>query len=83
MKELFEKAVEDSKNLPEKPSNDTLLTLYSLYKQSVEGDNNNEPPANPFDFVSRAKYDAWMSQKGKTQEEAMSEYIALVEKLKS
>jgi acyl-CoA-binding protein len=83
MKELFEKAVEDSKNLPEKPSNDTLLTLYSLYKQSVEGDNNNEPPANPFDFVSRAKYDAWMSQKGKTEEEAMSEYIALVEKLKS
>ena len=83
MKELFEKAVEDSKNLPEKHSNDTLLTLYYLYKQSVEGDNNNEPPANPFDFVSRAKYDAWMSQKGKTQEEAMSEYIALVEKLKS
>ncbi len=82
MKELFEKAVEDSKNLKERPSNDTLLNLYSLYKQATEGDNDNDPPANPFDFVSKAKYEAWMSQKGKTQEQAMSDYIALIEKLK-
>jgi diazepam-binding inhibitor (GABA receptor modulating acyl-CoA-binding protein) len=82
MKELFEKAVEDSKNLKERPSNDTLLNLYSLYKQATEGDNDNDPPANPFDFVSKAKYEAWLSQKGKTQEQAMSDYIALIEKLK-
>ena len=82
MKELFEKAVEDSKNLKDRPSNDTLLNLYSLYKQATEGDNDNDPPANPFDFVSKAKYEAWMSQKGKTQEEAMADYIALIEKLK-
>lgn len=82
MKELFEKAVEESKNLKERPSNDTLLNLYSLYKQATEGDNDNDPPANPFDFVSKAKYEAWLSQKGKTQEQAMSDYIALIEKLK-
>ena len=82
MKELFEKAVEDSKNLKERPSNDTLLNLYSLYKQATEGDNDNDPPANPFDFVSKAKYEAWMSQKGKTEDQAMTEYIALIEKLK-
>jgi diazepam-binding inhibitor (GABA receptor modulating acyl-CoA-binding protein) len=82
MKELFEKAVEDSKNLKERPSNDTLLNLYSLYKQATEGDNDNDPPANPFDFVSKAKYEAWMSQKGKTQDQAMTDYIALIEKLK-
>jgi diazepam-binding inhibitor (GABA receptor modulator, acyl-CoA-binding protein) len=82
MKDLFEKAVEDSKNLAERPSNDTLLNLYSLYKQATEGDNDNDPPANPFDFVSKAKYEAWMLQKGKTKEEAMSDYIALIEKLK-
>lgn len=82
MKELFEKAVEDSKNLKERPSNDTLLNLYSLYKQATEGDNDNDPPANPFDFVSKAKFEAWLSQKGKTQEQAMSDYIALIEKLK-
>ena len=82
MKELFEKAVEESKNLKDRPSNDTLLNLYSLYKRATEGDNDNDPPANPFDFVSKAKYEAWMSQKGKTQEEAMADYIALIEKLK-
>jgi diazepam-binding inhibitor (GABA receptor modulator, acyl-CoA-binding protein) len=82
MKELFEKAVEDSKNLKERPSNDTLLNLYSLYKQATEGDNDNDPPANPFDFVSKAKYEAWMSQKGKTHDQAMTDYIALIEKLK-
>ena len=82
MKELFEKAVEDSKKLKERPSNDTLLNLYSLYKQATEGDNDNDPPANPFDFVSKAKYEAWMSQKGKTKDQAMTDYIALIEKLK-
>lgn len=82
MKELFEKAVEESKGLSEKPSNETLLILYSLYKQATEGDNNTEPPSNPFDFVSRAKYEAWANVKGKTKEEAMSEYVALISKLK-
>ena len=82
MKDLFEKAVAESKELTERPSNETLLILYSLYKQATEGDNENEPPANPFDFVSKAKYEAWLGLKGKTQEEAMSEYIDLVNKLK-
>lgn len=82
MKELFEKAVEESKGLSEKPSNETLLILYSLYKQATEGDNNTEPPSNPFDFVSRAKYEAWANVKGKTKEEAMSDYVTLISKLK-
>ena len=82
MKELFEQAVEDSKNLSERPSNDTLLNLYSLYKQSTEGDNTTDPPSNPFDFVAKAKYEAWMGVKGKTKEEAMADYIALINKLK-
>jgi diazepam-binding inhibitor (GABA receptor modulator, acyl-CoA-binding protein) len=82
MKELFEKAVADSKTLPEKPSNNTLLTLYSLYKQATEGDVNTDPPSNPFDFVSKAKYEAWNSLKGKTKEDAMQDYIQLVNGLK-
>ena len=32
LKKTFEKAVADSKNLPEKPDNATLLKIYSLYK---------------------------------------------------
>ena len=83
LKEEFEKAVADSKNLAEKPDNQTLLQLYSLYKQSTEGDINTEPPSNPFDFVAKAKYEAWAGLKGKSVEEAMKEYVALVQKLKS
>jgi acyl-CoA-binding protein len=82
LKEQFEKAVADSKNLPAKPDNMTLLQLYSLYKQSSEGDVNAEAPSNPFDFVAKAKYEAWSSLKGKTKEVAMNEYVELVEKLK-
>lgn len=83
LKEQFEKAAADSKTLSEKPSNDTLLQLYSLYKQATEGDVNTDPPSNPFDFVNKAKYEAWSGLKGKTKEAAMGEYVALVGKLKS
>ena len=82
LQELFEQAAAESKTLPEKPSNETLLQLYSLYKQSTEGDNNTEPPSNPFDFVAKAKYEAWLGIKGKPKEAAMQEYIHLVNKLK-
>lgn len=78
----FEKAVADSKTLSERPSNETLLQLYSLYKQATEGDVNVDAPANPFDFVSRAKYEAWSSLQGKSKEEAMQEYVQLINKLK-
>jgi diazepam-binding inhibitor (GABA receptor modulating acyl-CoA-binding protein) len=83
LKEQFEKAVADSKNLSEKPGNDTLLKLYSLYKQATEGDVTADPPSNPFDFVAKAKYDAWLGLKGKSNDEAMNDYIALVNKLRS
>lgn len=83
LKELFEQAVANSKLLSEKPSNEVLLQLYSLYKQSTEGDVNTDPPSNPFDFVNKAKHEAWSALKGKAKDTAMEEYIALVEKLKS
>lgn len=81
--ELFQQAVSDSKGLNERPSNDTLLQLYSLYKQATEGDIQVDPPANPFDFVSRAKYDAWEKLKGTGKEEAKKMYIELVNKLRN
>ena len=82
LKDQFEKAVKERKELPSKPSKETLLKLYSLYKQGTEGDVNTEPPANPFDFVNKAKHEAWSSVKGKTKDDAMKEYVALVEQLK-
>ncbi len=82
LKEQFEQAVAESKNLPAKPDNDTLLQLYSLYKQGTDGDINTEAPTNPFDFVGKAKYDAWASIKGKTKDAAMEEYVSLINRLK-
>jgi len=79
---LFEEAVANSKTLSEKPGNDILLQLYALYKQSTEGDVNIDAPANPFDFVAKAKYNAWEEQKGKSKETAMQTYVDLVAKLK-
>ncbi len=83
LKDLFENAKADSKNLPAKPDNETLLQLYALYKQGTAGDVNIEAPTNPFDFVGKAKHEAWAVVKGKTIEVAMEEYVALVEKLKN
>jgi len=82
IKAAFETAIAESKSLSEKPSNETLLQLYSLYKQSTAGDVSGEAPSNPFDFVNKAKYDAWAALKGKTSEESMQQYIDLVNKLK-
>jgi acyl-CoA-binding protein len=82
LKEQFEKATADSKTLSQKPDNEILLKLYSLYKQATEGDVNTEPPANAFDFVNKAKHQAWSEQKGKSKDSAMQEYIDLVNKLK-
>jgi acyl-CoA-binding protein len=82
LQQLFEKAVADSKTLSEKPGNDILLKLYSLYKQATEGDASEEGPSNPFDFVGKAKHEAWSSLKGKTKDAAMHEYVDLVEGLK-
>ncbi len=82
LKAQFEQAVAESKALPAKPSNETLLLLYSLYKQATEGNAPDEGPSNPFDFVAKAKHNAWSEQKGKTGETAMNEYISLVDKLK-
>ena len=77
----FEKAVADSKNLPEKPDNATLLQIYALYKQATVGDVDGKRPGFT-DMVGRAKWDAWNELKGKSADEAMQEYIDLIESLK-
>ena len=78
----FEQAVERSKTLTERPSNDVLLQLYGLYKQGSEGDITTERPGG-FDFKNIAKWEAWNKQKGKPTEEARTEYVQLVNKLAS
>jgi diazepam-binding inhibitor (GABA receptor modulator, acyl-CoA-binding protein) len=80
LKAKFEDAGARSKNLPERPSNEVMLQLYSLYKQGTEGDVNTERPSG-FDFVGAAKYDAWEKLKGISKEDARNKYIALVNEL--
>jgi diazepam-binding inhibitor (GABA receptor modulator, acyl-CoA-binding protein) len=80
--ERFTAAVANSKTLSEKPDNETLLQLYSLYKQATEGDNTDAGPSNPFDFVAKFKHEAWEKLKGMTKDTAMEQYADLVEKLK-
>ncbi len=82
LNEKFAKAQEDSKNLDERPDNETLLSLYALYKQATAGDAPAEGPSNPFDIVGKAKHDAWAKLKGTGTEDAQEKYVALVEKLK-
>ncbi|MDI1355788.1 MAG: acyl-CoA-binding protein [bacterium] len=78
--EKFNAAKEKVHHLPKKPSNEVLLNLYSLNKQATVGEVNVEAP-KMFDFIGAAKYNAWKSRAGMSKEEAMSQYIALVEKL--
>ena len=76
----FESAVTRSKELTKRPSNEELLQLYALYKQATEGDVSGDRPGG-FDFKAISKYDAWAELKGKSKDQAKSDYIALVEKL--
>ena len=76
----FKQAEADVKKLSKRPSNDTLLELYGLYKQATVGDVTGSRPGM-LDMVGRAKYDAWAKLKKTGQEDAMKKYIALVEKL--
>ncbi len=81
LKAAFLAAVADSKQLPEKPDNMTLLKIYALYKQATEGDVEGKRPGFG-DLVGRAKFDAWAGVKGLGTDEAMQQYTDLIESLK-
>ncbi len=82
LKRRFEAAQSAAKSLRDKPDNDTLLELYSYFKQATEGDISASRPGS-FEFVARAKYDAWAARKGMSREVAMRGYVKLVEHLQS
>ncbi|MEJ7647322.1 MAG: acyl-CoA-binding protein [Chryseolinea sp.] len=78
----FESASARSKQFSKRPSNEELLQLYALFKQATSGDASGDRPGG-FDFKEIAKFDAWAELKGKSKDDAMKEYIELVEKLES
>lgn len=61
--------------------NTFFIKFYGLFKQATIGDCNIEKPGL-FDFVARAKYDAWNSFHGIGFRDARNLYIAAVEALK-
>uniref|UniRef100_A0A3Q4HVV6 Acyl-CoA-binding protein n=1 Tax=Neolamprologus brichardi TaxID=32507 RepID=A0A3Q4HVV6_NEOBR len=77
----FDEAAAEVKQLKAKPTDEEMLQIYSLFKQATVGDVNTSRPGM-FDFTGKAKWDAWEKQKGKSNENAMNEYISLVEELK-
>lgn len=78
----FEAATVASKMLKKAPDNETLLALYSLYKQASVGDVSGERPG-ALDMINRAKFDAWTGRKGMASEDAMRAYIEVVDRLKA
>ena len=58
--------------------NETLLTLYALFKQASVGDANGGRPGM-VDLRGRAKYDAWAKRAGMARDAAKAAYIAAVE----
>lgn len=81
LKARFEQAAQEAQQLPKRPDNDVLLKLYALYKQGTAGDVSGARPGI-LDMTGRLKYDAWAKLKGTDSDQAMTEYIALVERLK-
>lgn len=80
--EDFEKASKEVHSLKSRPSNDTLLQLYGLFKQGSEGDVSGKKPGM-LDIKGRKKYEAWENLKGMDSNTAKEKYISLVNELLS
>jgi acyl-CoA-binding protein len=76
----FQQATERVKTLTNKPSDETMLQLYGLYKQATVGDVNTDRPSF-WDLVGKAKWDSWDSYKGLSMDDAKTRYTDLVQHL--
>lgn len=76
----FDEAANSVKNLIQKPTNEELLELYGLFKHTNFGDNNTKKPS-AFWLKERAKWESWLTHKGKAITETETLYIELVKKL--
>ena len=82
IQESFENAIKEANSFTKRPSNENLLLIYSLYKQATEGDNETERPGG-IEFKAAAKCNAWKKLKGMSKEDAMKQYIDLINRLKT
>lgn len=75
----FEEAVAYVKNSKHNPNitDDDRLEFYKYYKQATLGDCT-DPMPSMFAFSDRAKWQAWNSVKGMSQDEARAMYVQMV-----
>merc|ERR1712093_709598 len=81
----FKKAVEDSRKLQAKPSDDELLELYGLFKQGTRDPPFEETKApGMFELKEKAKRNAWQKlvDEKVSAEDAQQRYVKLVNDLK-
>lgn len=78
----FENAMNQVKLLKKDPGNEVKLRLYALYKQATDGPCN-MPKPGVFDFVNKAKWDAWSALGSLPKETARQDYVDLVSSLSS
>ena len=77
----FDAAAEQARtDLPSSLSNDVKGQIYGLYKQATEGNVQGSRPSF-LQLTAQAKYDAWKKVEGTSKEEAMKQYITLIESL--
>ncbi|CAF3953422.1 unnamed protein product [Rotaria magnacalcarata] len=84
LQEKFNAAVKAIQRLPNdgtfQPSNEMKLTFYGLYKQATAGPCN-EPRPSLFNYINRAKWDAWDKCRSMSKEAAMTAYIDEIRKI--
>lgn len=76
----FNTAKDKVTNLSNEPDNTTKLELYALFKQATVG-KCNAPKPGAFDFVGKAKWQAWNDLSSYSQEDAQLKYIDVVKNL--
>ncbi|MGE4070669.1 MAG: acyl-CoA-binding protein [Lysobacterales bacterium] len=80
LQQKFDCARVASEHLSERPDYMTMLKIHALYQQGSVGDVQGMRPG-PADMSGRAKFDSWAELKGTSKDDAMGEYIALIDEL--
>ncbi|XP_065361077.1 acyl-CoA-binding protein homolog isoform X3 [Calliphora vicina] len=75
----FATATQKAKSFTKTPPDNVFLEFYGLYKQATAGDCNCDKPG-VLDLKNKAKWEAWNSHKGMSQDAAKAAYIAAYEK---
>ncbi|MCJ1457562.1 hypothetical protein MMC28_007930 [Mycoblastus sanguinarius] len=81
----FKKAIEESRKLKAKPTNDELLELYALFKTGNGEKFEDATKPGAFDFQGKYKYNAWkkvIEEDETSGPDAQKKYVTLVNSLK-